>query len=259
MKKFEGKNVFVTGAGKGIGYDICSQFAKGGAIVGLNDMDSDLANKAAREINLKLGSEKVFPYPANIAQVNNLEKKVSAFSEKFGGIHILVANAGITNYGAFLECTPESFDQLTSVNLRGSFFSSQYAAKKMIAQKSGGRIILMSSVTGVQAHDNLAAYGITKAGIRMMAKTLGFELGKYSITVNAVGPGATITERTLEIDPNYEENWNKVAPNKRTARTEDISSAVLFLASEEARHITGQTLMVDGGWTIHSPLPDGGA
>ncbi|WP_020526988.1 SDR family NAD(P)-dependent oxidoreductase [Flexithrix dorotheae] len=259
MKKFEGKKVFVTGAGKGIGYDICLEFAKAGAIVGLNDMDSALASEASEKINSNFSEEKVFPYPGNIADVHDLEQKIHAFAEQFGGIHILVANAGITNYGAFLECTPESFDQLTSVNLRGSFFSSQFAAKKMIAQKSGGRIILMSSVTGVQAHNNLAAYGITKAGIRMMAKTLGFELGKYGITVNAVGPGATITERTLEIDPNYEENWNKVAPNQRTARTEDISSAVLFLASDEARHITGQTLMVDGGWTIHSPLPEGGA
>ena len=125
----------------------------------------------------------------------------------------------------------------------------------MIEQKLAGRILLLSSVTGVQAHRNLSAYGVTKAGIRMMAKALALELGPYGITVNAIAAGATLTERTLRDDPGYEQNWNEVAPNGRTATVEDIAAALLFLASDEARHVTGQTLVVDGGWTIYSPLP----
>ncbi len=113
----------------------------------------------------------------------------------------------------------------------------------------------MSSVTGVQAHRNLSAYGMTKAALRLMAKALALELGPYQITVNAIGAGATITERTLSDDPDYERNWNSVAPNGRTGYVEDIANTALFLASSEARHITGDTIMVDGGWTVYSPVP----
>ncbi len=117
------------------------------------------------------------------------------------------------------------------------------------------RLVFLSSDTRLVAHRNLSAYGITKAGIRMMAKTLALELGPYGITVNAIGAGATITERTLQDDPDYERNWNSVAPNGRTATVDDIAAAALFLASAAARHVTGETLMVDGGWTLYSPLP----
>ncbi|TMD41288.1 MAG: SDR family oxidoreductase [Chloroflexi bacterium] len=130
-----------------------------------------------------------------------------------------------------------------------------YAARIMIDAHIPGRIILMSSVTGIQAHVNLSVYGITKAGIRMMAKTIALEVGKYGITANAISPGATLTERTLQDDPNFERNWASVTPNGRVGYVEDIVAAALYLASPEARHVTGQTLVVDGGWTLQSPLP----
>jgi 3-oxoacyl-[acyl-carrier protein] reductase len=139
--------------------------------------------------------------------------------------------------------------------MRGSYFSAQAAALAMIEHKISGRIILMSSVTGLQAHINLSAYGMTKAALRLMARGLALELGSYGITVNAIGAGATITERTLTDDPDYERNWNSVAPNGRTGYVEDVANTTLFLASKEARHITGDTIMVDGGWTIYSPVP----
>jgi len=113
----------------------------------------------------------------------------------------------------------------------------------------------MSSVTGIQAHLNLGCYGITKAGIRMMAKTIALEVGRYGITVNAISPGATLTERTLHDDPDYESNWASVTPTGRVGYVEDVVAAALYLASPEARHVTGQTLVVDGGWTLQSPLP----
>jgi 3-oxoacyl-[acyl-carrier protein] reductase len=141
------------------------------------------------------------------------------------------------------------------VNLRGSYFTVQAAARIMVAAGTPGRIVLMSSVTGVQAFRGLGTYGISKAGIRMMARSLALELGSHGITVNAIAPGATITERTLQETPNYEQDWASVTPTNRTAHVEDIAAAVSFLCSPEARHITGQTLMLDGGWTTISPLP----
>lgn len=255
MKPFEGKRILVTGAGVGIGLGICRLFALQGATVGLNDLKEDLAQQAAGQLNAQIGAERVYPLAGDVANVQGLRQMVEAFSSRFGGLEVAVANAGITNYGEFLTYSPENFDQLTAVNLRGSFFTAQAAAQAMIKNSLPGRIILLSSVTGVQAHRNLSAYGITKAGIRMMAKTLALELGPHQITVNAVAAGATLTERTLQDDPQYEENWNSVAPNGRTATVDDIAAAVLYFASPEARHVTGQTMVVDGGWTIYSPLP----
>lgn len=255
MKRFENKNVLVTGAGSGIGFGICRHFASEGAIVALNDKNEVLAKEAATKINNEIGEQRVFPYACDIANVEEVRKMVKEFASTHKGLHVLVANAGITNYGAFLTYTPEAFDTLTSVNMRGSYFSAQAAALAMIEYKIPGRIILMSSVTGVQAHINLSAYGMTKAALRLMARGLALELGPYGITVNAIGAGATITERTLTDDPNYEKNWNSVAPNGRTGYVEDVANTALFLASTEARHITGDTIMVDGGWTIYSPVP----
>jgi len=140
------------------------------------------------------------------------------------------------------------------LNLAGSFFLAQAAAVQMKTQGEGGSILFTSSVTGHQAHKGLVAYGMSKAALEMLAKGLVIELSPHRITVNAVAPGATMTERTAE-DSGYEKTWSKLTPMGRPASPEDIARAVVFLVSPEARHITGQTLVVDGGWTAISPGP----
>lgn len=255
MSTFSGKAVLVTGAGAGIGYALCQAFASAGAMVALNDRDPALSQSAAGQINDELRVERVFPYTCDVANVETVRLMFQSFVDRTGRLDIAIANAGITNYGAFLTATPDAFDRLTSVNLRGSFFTAQAAANIMIEKHIPGRIILMSSVTGIQAHLNLGGYGITKAGIRMMAKIIALEVGKYGITANAICPGAILTERTLHDDPDYENNWAGVTPTGRVGYVEDIVAAALYLASAEARHVTGQTLVVDGGWTVQSPLP----
>jgi glucose 1-dehydrogenase len=257
MSTFSGKVVLVTGAGAGIGYALCQAFANAGAMVALNDIDSTLCQRAAQQINGTLGVERVSAYACDVADVEAVGIMFQRYVEAAGRLDIVVANAGITNYGEFLTYTPQAFDRLMAVNLRGSFFTAQNAARLMIDAHIPGRIILMSSVTGIQAHLNLGGYGITKAGIRMMAKTIALEVGKDGITANAISPGATLTERTLQDDPSYERNWASVTPTERVGYVEDIVAAALYLASPEARHVTGQTLVVDGGWTLQSPLPPG--
>lgn len=256
MGPFQDKIIIVTGAGVGIGYGICQAFAQAGAWVGLNDVDGDLAQSAAAKINAQVGAERVSAYGFDVADVEAIRAMVNDVSTKHGRLDIAIANAGLTNYGTFLDYTPEAFDRLLHVNLKGNFFTAQAAAKAMIAANSSGRILLMSSVTGVQAIHNLGAYGVTKAGIRMMARVLALELGQYGITVNAIAPGSTVTERTLTDDPNYAQNWAEVNPTGRAGHVADIVETALFLASPGARQITGQTLIVDGGWTIYSPVPD---
>jgi glucose 1-dehydrogenase len=247
--------VLVTGAGVGIGYALARRFAQAGARVALNDLDLALAERAAAAINAETSAGRVVPYGLDVADVGAVRQMVADADARFGGLEVVIANAGLTNYGGFLDYTPEAFDRLTSVNLRGSYFTAQSAAKAMIARGTAGRILLMSSVTGARAFQNLGAYGITKAGIRFMASALALELGPHGITVNAISPGATVTERTLADDPNLEQNWASVTPNRRAATVEDVVAAAVFLASPQASHITGQTIMVDGGWTLHSPLP----
>jgi len=255
MSAFSGKAVLVTGAGSGIGYALCQAFASAGATVALNEIDPTLCQRAARQINGTLGVERVHPYACDVADVEAVRTMFQHFVGTAGRLDITIANAGITNYGAFLTYTPEAFDRLTSVNLRGSFFTAQTAARIMIDAHIPGRIMLLSSVTGIQVHLHLGAYGITKAGIGMMAKIIALEVGPYGITANAICPGATLTERTLHDDPEYERHWASVTPTGRVGYVEDIVAAALYLASPQARHVTGHTLVVDGGWTLQSPLP----
>ncbi len=253
--RFENKTVFVTGAGQGIGCGICRAFAQHGAHVALNDYDADLARRAASTINDEIGAARVTAFPGDAADVNTTTSAINAFADQHGGLDIVVANAGITRYMPFLESTPDVFDRITAVNLRGTYFTAQAAAKRMIAAGRGGRILLTSSVVGQQAFPNFSIYSMTKAGIQMMAKSLALELGSYGITVNAISPGATLTERVVREDPHYEHNWSQVSASGRVGYVEDVVAAVLFLASPEARQITGQNLFIDGGWVIQSPLP----
>jgi NAD(P)-dependent dehydrogenase (short-subunit alcohol dehydrogenase family) len=253
---FQNKVALVTGAGVGIGFAICQALAEAGAWVALNDLDGSLAEQAAQQINETVGHQRVFACPADVADTTAVAHIITHFASQHGRFDITIANAGITNYGPFLDYSPAAFDRVMAVNLRGSYFTAQTAAQQMIELGTAdGRILLMSSVTGSMAYPNLSAYGISKAGIQHMAKVLAIELGPYGITVNALCPGAITTERTLKDDPQHEKNWRAVTPNGRVGQTADIAIAALFLASPAARHITGQTLTIDGGWTHQSPIP----
>ena len=255
MHSYTGKTVIVTGAGSGIGYTVAKRFAEAGAWVALNDYNADLAQKAVQTLNSELDRESVHAFAGDVADAGFIQQMVDQVVERSGRLDVMIANAGITDYGPFLDYNPAAFDRLTGVNLRGTYFSAQAAAKAMIAANIPGRIILTASVTGIQAHKNLSAYGMTKAGIIHLAHYLAVELGAYGITVNTVSPGATTTERTMQQEPDFGEKWAKVAPTGRAATTDDIAAAMMFLASDEARQITGTNLTVDGGWTIYSPLP----
>lgn len=251
MTRFTGKTAIVTGAGQGIGFEIARRLAMEGATVLLNDIDSELAAHAADEIQ-RVG--KCIAYPGDSGDLEFIEDVVEHAVAHTGSLDIVVANAGITLFGDFLDYNPEAFRKVMEVNLVGTFFLAQAAAKRLIAQQRGGSMLFMSSVTGHQAHKNLAAYGMSKAALEMLAKHLVVELAPHHINVNTVAPGATLTERTAS-DETYAATWANITPMGRAASPDDIAAAALFLLSEEARHVTGQTLVVDGGWSTVSPSP----
>lgn len=251
-KTFDQQAAIVTGAGQGIGFEICRQLALRGAFVILNDLDETLANTAAEKIRREAGHCLAFPGDSSAIPV--IQQMVATAVDRFGKLDLAIANAGITLFGDFLSYPPESFYKVLEVNMGGSFFLAQQAAIQMKKQGKGGSILFMSSVTGHQAHKNLAAYGMTKAALEMLAKNLVVELSAFNINVNAIAPGATLTERTVH-DAEYEKTWSAITPIGRPATVTDIANAALFLVSPEARHITGQSLVIDGGWTSVSPSP----
>lgn len=252
-KIFEGQAAIVTGAGVGIGYEIARQLALRGAKVLLNDVDEILARDAAQMISSEGGV--CIGVGGDVADVRQTRELVAEAVRRFGRLDMAVANAGLTLWGHFLDYAPENFDRVMGINLRGSFFLAQAAARHMREAGHGGRILFMSSVTGHQAVPYIAAYAMSKAALEMLAKNLVIELGPYGITVNAIAPGATVTPRNLTDDPNYEVIWGQVTPTQRPAYPIDIANAALFLLSPHASQITGQTLVVDGGWTVTSPSP----
>lgn len=252
--RFSNKVAIVTGAGKGIGFEVARQLVHEGAAVALNDINSNLANEAAIKLVLE-GPGKCIAIPGDASDHSFIHKLVRQTVGEFGRIDIAVANAGITLFADFFELKLADFQRVVNLNLQGTFFLAQQAANQMRKQQDGGRVLLMSSTIGLRAYPNLAVYSMTKSALHMMARSLVLDLSPYDITINALAPGATVTERTLLEDPDYENSWSEVIPDGKAAMPADIAKAALFLLSPDASHITGQIVAVDGGWTATAPYP----
>lgn len=250
--EFEGKVGIVTGAGQGIGYEIVRQLCLAGATVVLNDLSTSLAESAAASIVEEGGN--CVAFAGDVSSQATIDALIQSTVQRFGKVDLLVANAGITLFGDFLTYDPKDLHSVLQLNLVGTFLLVQSASRQMVKQGEGGRIVLMSSVTGHQAHRGLAAYGMTKAALEMLARSLVLELSPHQITINTIAPGATLTERTLS-DPTYVDTWSGLTPTGRPGTPADVANATLFFLSPATGHITGQNLIVDGGWTAVSPNP----
>jgi glucose 1-dehydrogenase len=246
--RLQGKIAVVTGAGTGIGQAIAVAFAKEGASVVVDYVGkSTIAQDTLDKINaIGARSLAVEADVSNQDQVNSLVKQTVA---AFGRLDIMVNNAGIEKKFAFVDYPLEEWQKIIAVNLTGTFLCSQAAARQMITQGDGGRIINISSI-----HEDLplltnAPYCATKGGIRMLMRTIAVELAPHQITVNNIGPGAVYTpiDKDVEDDPKLNDQILAGIPLKRWGKPEEIAELAVYLASDAASYITGSTLFIDGG------------
>ena len=250
----QGKVAIVTGGNSGIGKSIVEYLAELGAKVVIDYRSHPEATEALEEeIGAYGGSS--FGVQADVAKLEDLQRLVDTAVSKYGRLDIMVNNAGIETRTSILDTTPDDFDKVLNVNLRGVFFATQYAAKQMIAQGSGGRIINISSVHEDWPMPNNTAYCVAKGGVRMLTRTAGVELASKGVTVVNVGPGAVATpinDSTMN-NPELLAKLNGAIPMGRMAQPEEIAKVVGFLASDAASYITATSIFADGGIMQSSP------
>ena len=238
----------VTGASKGIGKAIAVALAKEGYLVIVNYNGSEeAATKTVDEIIANGGKAKA--YQCNVSQYDACQAFIEEVVNTYGGIDVLVNNAGITRDGLIARMSEEAFDQVIATNLKGAFHCIRFTVKTMMKQRSG-RIISISSVSGVLGNAGQANYSASKAGIIGLTKSVAREVAKRHITVNAIAPGFIKTDMTDQLSDAVKENVTQSIPLGEFGTPEDIANAVVFLASEQASYITGQVLCVDGGMAM---------
>jgi len=246
-----GKVALVTGGSKGIGFAIGRGLAQVGANVVLASRHLFEAKKAAESIS-KIFKVKSAGMEVDVREVVQCQALVEETVSKFGRIDILVNNAGISVRKPAIEITEGLWDTILDTNLKGVFFCAQAVTKQMIKQGSGGKIINMSSVGAIVAQREQAAYGASKGGIIQLTRVLAAEWAKYNILVNAIGPGSirtNINKEYLSIQKNLKFNLSKICLG-RIGNPKEIAGAAIFLSSKASSYMTGQTIFVDGGWTI---------
>ena len=243
----------ITGAGQGIGFELVKQLLSDGHYVVWNEIDASVMAATTQHLN-ELGLHNHVCIHADASAETFLAELNEVLDQLTHELTGVVCNAGITTFGDFWSYQRASMDQILQVNLVGTFFLIQSLAQRFREQQIAGSIVVMSSVTGHQAHPDLAAYGMTKAALNQLVKNLVIDLSPFQIRINSVSPGATITERTLK-NAEYQSDWAEITPLGKAAEVSDIAAATLFFLSDQAKHITGQTLIVDGGWTSISPAP----
>lgn len=243
-----GKVALVTGASRGIGKAIACKLAREGAKVIINYNGSkEKAEAVKSEIEAAGGQAEV--YQCDVSDYTACETFIQTVIKEEGSLDILVNNAGITKDGLLMKMSEEDFDKVLDTNLKGAFNTIRFASRQMLKQKSG-RIINMSSVVGVSGNAGQANYAASKAGVIGLTKAAARELASRGITVNAIAPGFIETDMTDVLSDKVKEASEAQIPLGHFGKPEDVAAAAAFLASEEARYITGQVLHVDGGMVM---------
>ena len=252
--KLEKKVAIVTGAASGIGKAIAKLYAEEGAKVVIADLDEDKAKAVVDDITGDGGT--ALAVRADVSCEKDVQAMIEAALSEYGKIDILVNNAGIILQSKVVDTTEEQWDKILTNNLKSCFLCSREAVKQMIKQGDGGRIINISSIHATLSEPSAGAYTAAKGGMEAFSRTLATEVAPHKINVNCIEPGATYTELTV---PMYTEAVKKSlferVPMKEIAQPEWIASGALFLASEDSRYMTGQVIVLDGGYIMDGSLP----
>jgi len=248
MFKLENKVTIVTGASKGIGKAIATTFAKAGAHVVCVSRTEDDLKVLQKDISTNVGSVSI--YSCDVSSFEQVEALISNTVEKFDKIDVIVNNAGITRDGLIMRMSDEDWNTVIDINLKGTFNGIKAISRQMMKQKSG-RIINISSVVGLKGNPGQANYAASKSGIIGLTKSSSKELASRGITVNCIAPGYIGTEMTDQLNDKVKEEIINRIPLGYIGKTNNVATTALFLASDEAGYITGQTISVDGGMLIN--------
>ncbi len=244
----KGKTAIVTGGNSGIGASIVLELAKQGANIAIDYVVNPSATLEIEKKVLALGDQ-VVGVQADVSKVSDLQKLVDAAVKQFGHLDVMVNNAGVETRTSILDTTESQYDKVLSINLKSAFFGTQIAAKQMIKQGKGGRIINITSVHEDWPMPNNTPYCLSKGGMRMLTRTAAIELAKYNILITGVGPGAVATPINVSTmkDPQLLQKLDSAIPLGRMAQPDEIAKVVAFLASNDASYMTATSVFVDGG------------
>ncbi len=246
MKLITGKTALITGASRGIGKAIALKYAQQGANVAFSDLIYDEKAKDLED-ELKKFGVRAKAYPSDASLSTDSEKLIKDIVNDFGTIDILVNNAGITRDNLLMRMTENDWDIVIKVNLKSVFNLIKAVQRTMLKQRSGGAIINISSIVGVQGNAGQANYSASKAGIIGFTKSIARELGSRNIRCNAIAPGFIATEMTDKLPEEAKQEWIKSIPIRRIGTPEDVANVALFLASDLSSYVTGQVIHVCGG------------
>jgi len=245
---FSNKVIVITGAGRGIGFSLATAFGEAKAKVIIIDISAETVEKAVAELKTK--GFQVYGYVGNVTDSVNIENIFADIVDKYGTIDCLINNAGITRDNLLIRMKEEDWQMVMDVNLKGSFICTQKAFKYMMRNRNGC-IINIASVIGITGNSGQANYAASKGGLIAFTKSCAKEFGSRNIRVNAVAPGFIETEMTASLSPEIRAEYAKAIPLKKMGTPKDVANVCLFLASDAGSYITGQTIAVDGGLTMH--------